>query len=165
MPSPFPGMEPYIEPHWLDVDRAGNGSSTEIEPNASAGPRGTRAEERIAAESVDGEFVRGLGPRCPRVCPLRSADPAEGNGGIAINAPFKLVVELDPIIERFIRIIDSSGQLVHVIEFLSPTNKRQPGLTRYREKRDELLASAVHVVEVELVLKPVRRSPEFFGVK
>jgi len=42
------------------------------------------------------------------------------------------------------------GQLT-VIEFVSPTNKRQPGLDAFREKREELLRGDVHVVEVDLV--------------
>ncbi len=65
--------------------------------------------------------------------------------------PFELVVQDDPIIERFIRIIDEAGELVTVLEFISPTNKRPPGLAAYRQKRGELLDSNVHIVEVDLV--------------
>jgi hypothetical protein len=68
-----------------------------------------------------------------------------------IEAPYKLVVELDPIIERYIRILDPNGQLITVVEFISPTNKRQPGLDTYREKRATLLSGGVHVVEIDLV--------------
>jgi hypothetical protein len=91
-----------------------------------------------------------LGPDV-RVFSPASADPENGASGIVIEAPYKLVLELDPIIERFIRIIDEAGELITTIELISPTNKRHPGLAKYRQKRSELLESGVHVVEVDLV--------------
>jgi hypothetical protein len=38
-----------------------------------------------------------------------------------------------------------------VVEFVSPWNKREPGIEDYRRKRTELLAGGVHVVEIDLV--------------
>jgi hypothetical protein len=149
MPSPFPGMDPYLEPHWRDIHSALIGDARRhLNRNL---PKGlfARIEERVAVESED-DYTRGLSPDV-RVFTPSTADPAAGKDGIVIEAPFKLVVELDPIIERFIRILDDSGTLITVIELLSPTNKRSPGLEQYRTKRGELLAAGVHVVEVDLV--------------
>jgi hypothetical protein len=81
-----------------------------------------RTEERVAAESEEGT-TRSMGR----------------------------LAEYDPITERFIRIMDETGRLVTVIEFISPTNKRQPGLDAYRKQRSELLSGNVSVVEVDLV--------------
>ena len=67
-----------------------------------------------------------------------------------MHAPFKLVVELDPVIERFIRILDASGRL-HRDRSRSPTNKCGQGLEAYREKRSKLLGAGVNLVEVDLV--------------
>ena len=50
-----------------------------------------------------------------------------------------------------VRILDKSGQLLTVLEFISPWNKRQPGLDEFRERRAKLFAGGVHVVEVDLV--------------
>ena len=149
MPSPFPGMDPYLEPHWLDVHTA-LVAEARRDLNRSL-PKGlvARVEERVAIES-DEEVFRRIGPDV-RVFSPSMADPSEGAGGTAIEAPFKLVVQLDPIIERYIRILDDAGQLITVLEFISPTNKRQPGLDDYREKRASLLSAGVHVVEVDLV--------------
>lgn len=149
MQSPFPGMDPFLEPHWLDIQTALVGEvrrslNQSLPPGIVA-----RAEERVAVES-DADAYRRVGPDI-RVFSPSTADPSEGAAGTAIEAPFKLVVELDPIIERYIRIIDDAGELIAVVEFLSPTNKRQPGLDRYREKRSDLLRASVHVVEVDLV--------------
>jgi hypothetical protein len=149
MPSPFPGMDPYLEPHWLDVHTAivaeARGTLNRLLPPGQV----ARAEERLAIES-DEQLFRRMGPDV-RVFSPSTADPSEGAGGVVIEAPFKLVLELDPIIERYVRIVDEAGQLITVVEFISPTNKRQPGLDDYREKRAALLTAGVHVVEIDLV--------------
>lgn len=149
MASPFPGMDPYLERHWLDV-HAALVAETRRELNRVL-PEGlvARVEERVAVESNE-EVFRRIGPDV-RVFSPASADRATDTGTILIDAPYKLVVEMDPIIERFIRILDDSGQLVTVIEFISPTNKRQPGLDAYRTNRASLLEAGVHLVEIDLV--------------
>lgn len=141
-------MDPYLEPHWLDVHSSlVVGARDELNQHL---PQDlvARSEERVAVESDDGD--RHIGPDV-RVFSPSTAAPEEAHGGILLEAPFKLVVQDDPVIERFIRISDAAGQLVTVLEFISPTNKRPPGLDAYRQKRSELLDSNVHVVEVDLV--------------
>lgn len=149
--SPFPGMDPYLEPHWLDVHtRLVTYAADELNrvlPQTLV----ARAEERVAVESEwdDPAVARFVGPDV-RVSSPASAD-AEPEAGPAIEAPFKLVYEVEPVTERFIRIIDASGQLVTVIEFVSPTNKVGKGLEAYQAKRDELLRAGVNLVEVDLM--------------
>jgi hypothetical protein len=150
MKSPFPGMDPYLERHWLDVHTALIGELRRALNRALPADLVARAEERVAIES-DEDVTRRIGPDV-RVFSPSTADPAEGaDGGVVIEAPYKLVVELEPVLERFIRIVDDGGELVTVIDVLSPTNKRPPGLDAYREKRAGLLAAGVHVVEIDLV--------------
>jgi hypothetical protein len=67
------------------------------------------------------------------------------------DAPFKLVVDMEPVIQRSVRVVDESGRLVSVVEFISPTNKLGEGLEQYRQKRNELLEGGVNLVEVDLV--------------
>jgi hypothetical protein len=143
-------MDPYLEPHWLDVHTKlvtyAADELNRILPESLV----ARTEERVAVES-EWENGRTIGPDV-RVFAPASADPGSTPGsGAAVDAPFKLVVELDPVIERFIRILDESGQLITVIEFISPTNKQGHGLEDYREKRYELLGAGVNLVEVDLV--------------
>lgn len=149
MGSPFPGMDPYLEPHWLDVYTALVAEARRALNRLLPQGLVARVEERLAIESDQDVFQR-VGPDV-RVFAPSTADPSEGAGGTSIDAPYKLVVELDPIIERFVRILDDAGQLITVVEFISPTNKRQPGLDDYRQKRSGLLSGGVHVVEVDLV--------------
>src|SRR5438270_9378456 len=113
MPSPCPGMDPYLEPHWLDVHTALVGETRRVLNRVLPAGLVARAEERLAIES-DEQVFRQIG----REMSSHSTAP---------------VVELDPIIERYIRIIDDDGQLVSVVEFISPTNKRQPSLDDYRQ--------------------------------
>lgn len=150
MKSPFPGMDPYLEPHWLDVHTKLVTYAADELNRLLPETLVARTEERVAVES-DWEGGRTIGPDV-RVFSPASADPTPPAwSGAIVDAPFKLVVELDPVIERFIRILDESGRLVTVIEFFSPTNKRGQGLEAYREKRSNLLRAGVNLVEVDLV--------------
>jgi hypothetical protein len=142
-------MDPYLEPHWLDVH-----SALVIEARRALNrtlPSGlvARVEERVAIESEEGAW-RAAGPDVRVFAPAQH-HPTEAQAAITLDAPYRLVVELDPVIERFIRVLDDSGELITVIEFLSPTNKRVPGLEDYRQKRAAMLSGGVHVVEIDLV--------------
>ena len=150
MKSPFPGMDPYLEPHWP-------GLHTQLAALATAQLNGrlpddlvARPEERVAIGSVE-EYGRGVAGDVVVYQPDSTGmDP--GEGGLAISAPFKLVADAEPLTERIVRIIRADdGQLVTVIEFISPANKVGAGLDEYRQKRDELLGGGVHVVEVDLI--------------
>ena len=149
MPSPFPGMDPYLEPHWLDVHTSLIGEARRNLNRSLPTGLVARAEERVAIESSEDD-VRRVGPDV-RVFSPAAAAPEEEVGDVLIEAPYKLVVEIDPVMERYIRILDEGGTLITTVEFLSPGNKRGVGLTDYREKRQQLLQAGVHVVEVDLV--------------
>lgn len=143
-------MDPYLEPHCLDVyTRLVTYSADELNRVLPVSLV-ARAEERVAI-GADLEESREIGPDV-RVFSPASSDPSVETATIAIDAPFKLVLETDPITERFIRILDSGGELITVIEFISPTNKLG-GLEAYREKRQELLSAGVKVVEIDLTRK------------
>jgi hypothetical protein len=43
-------------------------------------------------------------------------------------------------------------RLVTVLELLSPSNKEEPGWSRYLSKRSDLLVQPVHLVEIDLLL-------------
>lgn len=154
MKSPFPGMDPYLEPHWRDVY-----SSLVIEARNALNERLpedliARAEERVAVESDSWGGVDHLSPDVRVLEAVQSRGTvASAETGVAALAPYRLVALVEPITERFIEIVEATGErLVTVIEFLSPTNKSGRGLRDFREKRDKLLAGGVNFVEVDLVL-------------
>jgi hypothetical protein len=153
-------MDPYLERHWSDVH-------TRLVTYAADTLNGrlpedliASTEERVAVESDDDEDddgeAHGFKPDVRVVEPAGAANPAtyptSSPMGVAIAAPYKLVIDLDPTTERLIRIIEAGTErLVTVIEVVSPTNKRGAGLREFRRKRRELLSSGVNVVEVDLV--------------
>ncbi|MDX1965523.1 MAG: DUF4058 family protein, partial [Planctomycetaceae bacterium] len=152
MPSPFAGMDPFLEAFWLDVHHRLVTYASDWLNEHLPGDLIASTEERVAIDS-EGEALHRIGPDV-RVFSPSTADPSEGvrsAGGAAIEAPYKLVVDLDPVTEAFVRVIDGGGTLITVIEFLSPSNKRGEGMTVYRVKRDELLTAGVNVVEIDLV--------------
>lgn len=153
--SPFPGMDPYLEPHWLDVHTklvayAADDLNARIPDGLFA-----RAQERIAVESGSDEPHR-LSPDVRVLEFVEHAAPVVAGPGAAdslvISAPYRLVAIVEPITERYIEVIDGeSERLLTVVEVVSPTNKRGDGLREFRDKRGDLLASGVHVVEIDLV--------------
>ena len=50
----------------------------------------------------------------------------------------------------------ASNQLVTSIEILSPVNKREPGLTQYRQKRQRLYQAGIHLMEIDLIRRGIR---------
>lgn len=143
-------MDPYLERHWLDVHtRLITYAADSLNERL---PRGLVAstEERVAIEADDDRTYRAG----PDVRVVSRADvAAEPTGGaVILDAPYTLMLELDPVTERFIRILDTDGErLITVIECLSPGNKSGDGLGEYRRKRAQLLAGGVHLVEVDLI--------------
>jgi hypothetical protein len=149
-------MDPYLERHWLDVHtKLVSDGATALNLVLPA-DLAARSEERLAVELEDDEKLRGIRPDV-QVYEPGVSDTSQT--GVAITAPYKLVVDLDPITERFIKIIRADDErVITVIEFLSPTNKLGKGLEKYVEKRDELVRSGVHVVEIDLVRRGEWRS-------
>jgi hypothetical protein len=143
-------MDPFLEPHWLDIHGRlpayAADALSEYLPNDLV----ASIEERVAIQSESG-VQRVYGPVYePPAAERRTfiEEPAVG----VIDAPFRLVIEMDPITERSVRIVEvGTERLITVIEFLSPTNKQAPGLQKFIDKREELLEAGVNFVEIDLV--------------
>jgi hypothetical protein len=149
MKSPFPGMDPYLERHWPDVHSALIAEARRSLNKTLPAGLVARAEERVAVEASDDSLHRispDIRVYSPGLQPVNSDSTA-----VVIDAPFRLEMDLDPTIERYLQIVNEDGQVITVIEFVSPANKRQPGLDEFRKKRAELLRGGVHFVEIDLV--------------
>jgi hypothetical protein len=154
MPSPFPGMDPYLEGHWRDV----HASLVIYARDAIQGvlPRSLRAR---VEESVLLETPLGIGdhPLYPDVRVVEYARKRETEAtpeaGVALAEPLLVDAELEPVTETFLEIIDreSGNRVVTIIEFLSPSNK-SPGANReqYLRKQREVCASDTNLVEIDL---------------
>ena len=155
--SPFPGMDPYLEDQWGDVHAAlVTYIRDALQPRLPSGLR-VRAENRAYVE-VDEHLVRQLQPDV-QVVEYRPRHPADGGTAVAtaLTAPSRrLVLHLtsEPVTETFLRVVDtkSGGQVVTVIEVLSPGNKLGgEGERTYIQNQRELLTAGVSLVEIDLV--------------
>src|SRR5262249_25460923 len=155
MPSPFPGIDPYLEQPdvWHDFHQ-----SFMPAVRASLTPQVSPAyivkiEERIYIREPDAEEKHLIGHGDVTVS--RSGSPApRGCSKQLLPAPSRIV--LPSVIEEhedYIEIRDRQNrQLITVIELLSPTNKKPgPDREQYFAKRAQLVRSQAHFVEIDLL--------------
>lgn len=151
MRSPFPGMDPYLERHWRDVHTSLVKDARDALNRQLPDDLVASAEERVAIEGDEAD-ERAVAPDVRILEPQTMMEPDTQLGASAVAAPLRLLAHIEPLTERFIRIIETGTErLITVIEFVSPTNKRGAGLADFRSKRGELLAAGVNFVEFDLV--------------
>lgn len=159
MPSPFPGMDPYLEmEEWGDFHH-----TLMVEFKRQLVPQLapkyiTVVERRVYQEHAFDEL--SVFQPDVRISRGESGPPQDG---VAQPQP-AIVGTVQPDIyaapmpveqrEPFLEIRDSEGnEIVTVIEMLSPTNKARgsDGFHQYNDKRESLLLSFVNLVEVDLL--------------
>ncbi|MCE7988625.1 MAG: DUF4058 family protein [Caldilinea sp. CFX5] len=166
MPSPFPGMDPYLEGYlWPDVHHR---LATEISDQLTPKLR-PRYVARIETQVVVDESPQGeIGIMYPDVEIIigrkrqPEPPPQRGSGGVLVaeapvTTPASVIVQLPEVRLASVEIRDpNQNQLVTSIEILSPINKREPGLTKYREKWRKLREADVHILEIDLLRRGQR---------
>ncbi len=153
MPSPFPGMDPYLEAHWGDVHSSlVLYARDQLQPVLPQDLR-ARVEERLVV-TAESDYKRSIQPDV-RVFEgrLKRRRPAK-DGGVMLAEPMVIELDGEPKTQRFLEIREASAgsRLITVVEVLSPSNKA-PGKTRaqYRQKQEELLEAGVSLVEIDLL--------------
>lgn len=158
MPTPFPGMDPYLEHPvlWPGVHLA-----LMVEFRKQIAPRlrpryAVSIEERVYIALPEQHRVPDLWVQKA----ARSTEPQPENGGTAVLTKAGLA---EPIVietaslevrERYLEILDlyRDQRVVTVLELVSPSNKRPgPGRTAYRQKQRATLQSECHLVEIDLL--------------
>ena len=171
MPSPFPGMNPYLEDPelWPDV-HGGLISGIQGALNQQLPVKYVaRKEARIYVSASDepGSDVRIPDIRIERSAKRGTPRP-NGSAVLVPTAPI-LVADLGgmEIEERYLAIKDRRGGLVAVIEVVSPTNKvaGSAGRKSFLEKRLEVKASAAHWAEIDLLRTGERVPPALTTVE
>jgi hypothetical protein len=121
MASPFPGMDPWLEDFWRDIHARLVIYAADHLQGRLPGDLRARVEERVVVEPMD-------------------------------DRPRNVYPDVR-VVETFIEIIDvaTGKRVVTVLEVLSLANKL-PGDSRnqYRQKRKELMAGGVSLVEIDL---------------
>lgn len=166
MPSPFPGMDPFIESQgWSDFHtRLIAEISNALMPNLR--PRyEVKVERRVYIEPA---LPEGEPSMVPDVAILSPRQEPWSNSATAVVEPSTAVATLEFDMpwreerrEAYLVIRDlTSHRLVTIIEVLSPSNKRHGGKGRrkFLAKREAVLDSATNWVEIDL-LRGGERTP------
>ncbi len=150
MPSPFPGMDPYLEgSFWSPLHH-----SLAEEILRQLGPRlrpryVALPEERFVVEIQDTRsdiYPDGA------VAPSEIAEPG------AERLPLKLPTIIPapvPLVTVEIRSTDGR-RLVTAIEILSPANQSGGSRREYLAKRQKILRSSAHLIEIDLLRRGAR---------
>jgi Protein of unknown function (DUF4058) len=156
MPSPFPGMNPYLEHpevwpgvhHWLIIEIA-RFLSPKLRPKYRVA-----VEVRMYETSSENSLLVGI----PDLIIKRSSTATTAITNVAVAAPTtkptKVTVPVPEIIkEGYLEIREvGTEEVITSIEILSPANKRSgKGRQVYEKKRLQVLGSSTHLVEIDLL--------------
>lgn len=169
MPSPFPGMDPYIEAQvdWLDFHNSLIGRLRDTLGHKLPRNYIARTDERaelIDVELIDAEEKQSWRPDLTLRREERSASEHDSSdrSAVATIEPVAIPVRAQDFEEYRHSWVEirkvPTRELVTVIEVLSPTNKRSAGRTEYLQKRRDLINAGVNLVEIDLLLSG-RRLP------
>ena len=171
MPSPFPGMDPFLEhPRWFGglhhnfITFAAAAIQDALPDDYSAntnervwieGPALQREPDFDVVRRTPARDVAGFGgPTFGGGAAV--ADPAAAGTLVAPGAfPVVLTAVGSPVRQRYVELLyrdDFGERVIAVFELLSPTNKR-PGTGRdlYLRKQREVRTADCHLIEVDLL--------------
>jgi Protein of unknown function (DUF4058) len=151
MPSPLPGMNPFLESSelWSEFH------SRMIVAIADALSETLSQDYRVAVEKrvylSQGEETTLIG-----IPDVSITDDSKLATGAVAGASEPVVVEIplaEEVAERYLEIREvATGRVVTVIELLSPKNKRSgEGRDAYLQKRQRVVMSQTHLVEIDLL--------------
>jgi hypothetical protein len=159
MPSPFPGMDPYLEypAFWSSFHtRFIVAIADAIEPQLGS-EYYVEVESRTYQSDEEEEILIGIPDAI--VFAEKSNAPANptsvSEGAVATQVQPETVVVPVPVElkERYLEVREMGTEaVITVIELLSPTNKRaKDGRAEYEKKRRQILGSQTHLVEIDLL--------------
>jgi hypothetical protein len=169
MPSPFPGMDPYLEGYlWPDVHSAlANKIRQQLTPRLR--PRYVaRLEIYVVEDNLPEAEIGIMYPDVEIMTAVRErvapfSTEAAGDVPVAETAPATpapLTIPYVSSVEVRLATVEirdvAQSRLVTCIEILSPINKREPGLEAYHQKRRRLHRAGVHLLEIDLLRRGTR---------
>jgi hypothetical protein len=158
MPSPFPGLDPYLEHPalWPGVHQAFITYASEMLNTLLPAAYVASINERLYVVQPE----RSIYPDVMVIERPAAAPPAaQASGGttaaVTIDPPWVLTLEPIEMREAFIEIVPvaDDSQVITVIEVLSPANKTagSQGRQLYLSKQQALLESQTHLLEIDLL--------------
>ena len=175
MPSPLPGMDPYIEAPDIWSDFHGDmAAEMRAELNRVLQPRYVaRLTPHVTYEIVEIAERHNIRPDVGVWQPQPPSGEQASGVAMITAAPVESVVEMEVPLRLYtveVRETDTL-RLVTAIEMLSPVNKRpsHEAYHDYQRKRRALLRSTTHLMEIDLLrggerprlARPVPRAPYY----
>ena len=154
MPSPFPGMDPYLEGELWTTVHAQLAAEYVRQLVPKLRPRYVALMEKRFVLELPEEVSVATADLYPDVGVADTGQPASENAAADIlAAPLRLATVMPSPVPQFsVEIRDTADrQPVTAIEILSPSNKRGQGRREYLAKRQRLLLSPVHLLEIDLL--------------
>ena len=155
MPSPFPGMNPYLEQgrSWHDfheryIPKAAESITPQVRPAYLV-----RIDEHVYIHELAEAKRRFVGRADATVTAKKGKDAPLPSTGAVLEAPAYALLSPAVDFERhaFLEFQDrETREVITVIELLSPSNKTSDR-EQYLEKRRQVLGSRVHLVEIDLL--------------
>jgi hypothetical protein len=163
MPSPFPGIDPYIESqgYWPDFHLRFNTYRCDALNDQLPESYEARLGEQLRLIELS---EASPSKSFPDVAVLETGLRNRGGRGSASVLLTLEPVAIDLPVEQFQEVRDlwieirrrPDRSLVTAIEILSPTNKTGQGYRDYQAKRMNLIRQDVHLVELDLLVKGQR---------
>jgi hypothetical protein len=161
MPSPFPGVDPYIEARGLWESFHGpfmtycSDALNEVLPEHYVAALGVHLDLVDIAQAETRDTIPDVLVSRRRRRSAAGPGRAARGGGTATIEPVKIALPRGRVEVRNvwieIRLLPKQTP-VTVIEILSPTNKSGGGIFKYLKKRGATIRQKVHLVEIDLLL-------------
>jgi Protein of unknown function (DUF4058) len=164
MPSPFPGMDPYLESSlWMTIHTdLAVAIAHQLNHRMSSRYVALTARRYVVETPEEAGVLIGEVYPDAAVLTSRAAD-ATGIATGTLAPPLRMTTLVRTRIPHItVEIRDlARRQLVTAIEVLSSTNKKGEGFREYRDRREKFLRSSAHLLEIDLLRKgrrvPMRR--------
>ncbi|WP_017716869.1 DUF4058 family protein [Kamptonema formosum] len=157
MPSPFPGMNPYLEHPavWPKVHKRLIVALADLLAPQLRPKYIVDIEDRIYQSSGEDSIFVGI-PDVTVQRPLTSRNPTVSNVAVAAPPAQPVTVAIpipETVREDYLQIRDvATNEVVTALEVLSPKNKRSgEGRRKYELKRQRVLGSLTNLVEIDLL--------------
>lgn len=153
MPSPLPGMNPYLEnPElWAEFHSRMIVAIADALDDCLSRDYRVAVEKRVYLSEAEESLLVGI-PDVSVTATVAKTTPATTFATVVqpLNIEIPMAEEVQ---ERFLEIREgATGSVITTIELLSPKNKRTgEGRNAYQQKRQKILTSATHLIEIDLL--------------
>lgn len=161
MPSPFPGMDPYLEhpDFWQETHNRlilaiADSIMPQIRPKYEIAIEKRIYEINDTNDDNDDSLLVGIPDAAVKHQPNPPEVPTRSIAVATLTVPTTVKVPApEKIKQSYLEVREmATRQVIAAIEILSPVNKRNgEGRTTYLKKRQRILGSLTHLIEIDLL--------------